>query len=128
MSDEKTYDAFWLMYLRAHSMRKTRLIHYVGITVILVSIVVAIIYEIWWIAAAGIAAGYVTAWTAHWLVQHNIPVMFAGPEAALWSLMSGLRMYFMGISGQLGPQLRRAGIADDGTVSQDGTASSGANN
>lgn len=123
MSDEKTYDAFWLMYLRAHSMRKTRLIHYVGITIIFVSLVLAVIYETWWIAVLGIAAGYVTAWTAHWLVQRNIPVMFAGPEAALWSLMSGLRMYFLGISDQLGPQLRRAGVSEDGTVSEDKTLS-----
>ncbi|MDA7946446.1 MAG: DUF962 domain-containing protein [Hyphomicrobiaceae bacterium] len=110
MSGEQTYDEFWLMYLRAHSRRKTRLIHYLGISVIIVSIVWAIASEIWWIALAGIATGYVTAWSAHYTVQHNVPVMFEGPKSALWSLISGLRMYVLGLSGQLAPQLRRAGV------------------
>ena len=110
MTDEKTYDDFWLMYLRAHSHRKTRLSHYLGISVIVVSIIAAIATDIWWIALAGIAIGYLSAWTGHWTVQHNVPVTFEGPKSALWSLISGLRMYVLGLSGQLGPQLQRAGV------------------
>ena len=30
-----TYDQFWLAYLRAHSRRRTRAIHYCGITIII---------------------------------------------------------------------------------------------
>ena len=110
MSNEKTYDDFWLGYLQEHSQRPTRLLHYVGISAAVVSIVAAIATETWWLAVVGIAIGYLAAWTAHYTFQHNIPVMFKGPKSALWSLISALRMYTLGLSGQLGPELRRAGI------------------
>ena len=111
MSDETSYDDFWLMYLREHSERATRLIHYLGISVIILAVIAAIVTKTWWIAVAGIAIGYLTAWFAHWVFQHNEPVVFEGPKAAFWSFMSAARMYVLAMSGQLGPELRRAGIS-----------------
>lgn len=104
------YDQFWLAYLRAHSRRKTRLIHYCGITLLLAGLLGGLWLGDWRIAAAGVALGYVTAWAAHFTVQGNVPVMFAGPRQAAWSAVSGLRMYALGLTFRLGPHLRRAGI------------------
>lgn len=109
---EHSYDDFWLNYLRAHSRRLTRQIHYAGITIIHIGVILAIVYADWRIAAAGVALGYVTAWAAHFTVQGNEPVMFASVKSAAWSLVSGLRMYYLGIFFQLEPELRRAGVGD----------------
>lgn len=105
-----TYDAFWLAYLRAHSKRLTRIIHYTGISVIHLGIIAAIAVPDWLLAVGGIVLGYVIAWSAHFTVQGNRPVMFAGVRSALWSLASGLRMYYLGIAGRLKPELERAGV------------------
>lgn len=109
-ANETTYDDFWLGYLRAHSRKLTRQIHYTGITIIHIGIILAIVYGDWRIGAAGVALGYVTAWAAHFTVQGNEPVMFKSLKWAAWSLVSGLRMYYLGIFLQLEPELQRAGV------------------
>lgn len=105
-----TYDAFWLAYLRAHSKRLTRIIHYTGISVIHLGVVAALAVPDWRLAVGGLVLGYGIAWAAHFTVQGNRPVMFAGARSALWSLASGLRMYYLGIAGRLKPELKRAGV------------------
>lgn len=104
------FDEFWLHYLRAHSRRLTRLIHYSGITTIIAGIVAAIWTDTWWLALAGIIAGYTIAGSAHFAVQGNRPVLFEGAQASLWSIACALRMYVLGLTGRLGPELARAGI------------------
>ena len=107
---DTTYDALWLHYLRAHSLRLTRLIHYLGITTIFAGIAAAVIADTWWYGVAGLVAGYLIAFSAHYTVQHNRPVLFEGPRATFWSAGCALRMYFLGITGQLGAHLQRAGV------------------
>lgn len=107
---ETTFDSFWLDYLRAHSRRMTRLIHYTGITIIFAGIVAAIVADTWWYGPVGLVAGYLVAFSAHYIVQHNRPVMFDGPMASLWSAGCALKMYALGLTGQLGPELERAGV------------------
>lgn len=113
MFQTSEFDAFWLDYLRAHSHRLTRLIHYCGVTVIFAGIIAAIWTWTWWLALAGIVAGYAIAFAAHFTVQGNRPVMFKGAGPALWSIVSALRMYFLGVSGRLGPELKRAGVRSE---------------
>ncbi|MEC9367483.1 MAG: DUF962 domain-containing protein [Pseudomonadota bacterium] len=112
-SGQGSYDRFWLAYLRAHSRRRTRLIHYCGISLMLVGLAAGLWLGDWRIIAGGLALGYVTAWAAHLAVQGNVPVMFEGPKSAIWSAASGLRMYVLGLTMQLDPHLRRAGIKDN---------------
>lgn len=104
----KTYDEFWLFYLKSHASPVTRQIHYVAISVIALGLALAAYMANPWIAAGAIAAGYVIAWTAHFTVEDNKPVMFQHP---LWSLRSGLTMYLLWISGRLAPELKRAGVS-----------------
>lgn len=107
---EVTYEEFWLAYLRAHSRRLTRQWHYLGITIIHAGIIAAIMLHMWWIAGISIAVGYACAWAGHYTVQGNEPVAFKGPRMALWSLVSALRMYYLGMAFQLGEDLQRAGV------------------
>ena len=109
MSDN-TFDEFWLHYLRAHSHRLTRLIHYAGISTILAGFAAAFWADKWWLALAGLIAGYTIAGSAHYVVQGNRPVLFEGAQASLWSIACALRMYVLGLTGRLKPELVRAGI------------------
>lgn len=110
MDRETSFDEFWLTYLRAHSRRMTRLIHYLGITTIFTGILLTIVTGQWWFGPGGLVAGYLIAFSGHYIVQHNRPVLFKGPRAAFWSIGCALRMYVLGVTGELGPELARAGI------------------
>jgi len=105
-----SFDDFWLHYLRAHSRKLTRLIHYTGITTIFAGITAAVLTDTWWLTLAGLIAGYTIAGSAHYVVQGNRPVLFEGMQASLWSIVCALRMYALGLTGCLGPELARAGV------------------
>ena len=102
-----TYDLFWLRYLRAHSDRKTRTLHYIGSLLALVALLLAITTRDWrWLIAAPVI-GYGFAWTAHYAIEGNRPETFGHP---FWSLFSDWRMLLLALSARLAPHLHRAGL------------------
>lgn len=110
MAKDLHYDDFWLNYLRAHSAALTRKLHYVGTALGIAGLVAAIVTDNWWFLASGIAAGYSFAWASHFLVQDNVPVALRGPKSFAFSFVSDLRMFGLGLTGRLGPELQRAGV------------------
>jgi len=99
---------FWLDYLRAHARVETRALHYAG----------AILGFAFWVMLVSTfnpaflipmcIAPYAAAWTGHQLFEGNKPKTFSRP---LWSLRGGLWMVAMGLTGYLGPELSKAGVA-----------------
>ena len=105
----KSFAEFWPFYLREHSRPATRNLHYIGTALVIALAIVAVVAGNWWLLLALPVAGYFFAWIAHFRVERNRPATFTYP---LWSLAADFRMFFMWITGRLGPELERAGVED----------------
>lgn len=105
MVSSMTYADFWHRYLRAHSRRSTRAVHYAGIALALVSLVAGLTLDWRWLVVAPLV-GYGFAWTAHLLLEGNRPETFGHP---VWSLASDAQMALLACTGRLGTHLALAG-------------------
>jgi hypothetical protein len=99
-----SYDAFWLHYLDQHRRLGTRLLHYAGTSLGLLSLAGALLTQDWRLLVAAPAIGYAFAWVGHFGLEGNRPATFGHP---VWSFLSDFRMLWLALSGQLKPELDR---------------------
>jgi len=111
MREHKTYAEFWPYYLQEHSRPATRGWHYFGTALGLAIFVYAVATQSWWLILAALVSGYFFAWVSHGFIERNRPATFTYP---LWSLISDFRMLFCFVTGQIGKELKKAGIGDQG--------------
>lgn len=101
------YRDFYPFYLKEHSDPYNRALHYVGSTFVIAVAVLAIVLQNYWLFLLMPVMGYGFAWVGHFFLEHNRPATFTYP---LWSLASDWVMYFRFLTGQLGKDLKQAGV------------------
>jgi hypothetical protein len=99
---------FWPYYLREHAKPSTRALHYAGTSLVVGIAVAAVITRNWWLLAAMPVAGYGFAWAAHAFAERNRPATFTYPG---WSLAADFKMWWMWLTGRIGPELEAAGVS-----------------
>ena len=102
-----TFAEFWPFYLREHSRRGTRLLHYIGTTLVVLLGVTALATRELLLLLALPLPGYFFAWIAHFGHEKNRPATFTYPA---WSLKADFKMWWLWLTGRLGPELDRAGV------------------
>ena len=107
MKTIKTYEEFWPYYLREHAQPATRAWHYLGTCLALALLIFAIVTGRWILLPLVLVSGYFFAWVSHGLIERNKPATFTYP---LWSLISDFKMLWCFVTGQMGKELRKAGI------------------
>lgn len=85
-----SFKDFYPYYLAEHSDPRCRAMHYIGSTLVLAIIVLAIVQQqAWWLVLAPLA-GYGFAWLGHFGFEHNRPATFKHPG---YSLLGDWVMY-----------------------------------
>ncbi len=98
-----SFAEFWPYYVRAHSRRRTRVLHAIGSTLALACIVAAVAVSPWFFLAAPLI-GYSFAWYGHFFVEHNKPATFGHP---FWSLAADYVMLWKMVTGRMGDEVAR---------------------
>ena len=87
----QSFAQFYPFYLSEHSNRTCRRLHFVGSSLGLICLALAIVMRQPWFIALGLFLGYACAWIGHFGFEHNKPASFKRP---LYSFMGDWRMYF----------------------------------
>lgn len=111
----QTWEAFWPFYLGEHSLAATRWVHFVGTTVALINLVMAVVTLTPWYAVSALLSGYFFAWISHFFIEKNRPATFTYPG---WSFLGDWKMWSMMLTGRLDGELKRLGIAPKGGEKQ----------
>lgn len=109
----RSFEEFWPFYLREHSKPRTRALHYAGTSLVVLLAAVAAVSGKWWLLIAVPIAGYGFAWASHAAVERNRPATFTYPG---WSVRADFRMWWLWLTGRIGPELTAAGVGPDGAV------------
>ena len=107
--EHSTFAQFWPFYLREHSRPRTRALHYVGTSLVVLLAIIAAATGRWLLLLAIPLAGYGFAWAAHFAVEKNRPATFTYP---LWSLAADFKMWWLWLTGRLAGELDKAGVSE----------------
>jgi len=105
------FSEFWPDYLKHHSRSGTRAAHYLATMIGITGLGFAISpVAPWWAFFAGIAASYLTAFSSHWFIEHNQPVVMRGAHLMIYGAMADLRMCGLALTGGVEAEYRRLGL------------------
>jgi hypothetical protein len=85
-----SFEEFWPFYLREHSKKATRWIHFAGTNAGLLIALSALFTRDPWMLPAALVAGYAPAWFSHFFIEKNKPASWTYP---LWSFRADLKLW-----------------------------------
>lgn len=85
-----SFDEFYPFYLREHDNRLCRRMHFIGSTLVILTLIYVLVTRHWWSLLLLPLFGYGFAWLGHFLFEKNRPATFKHP---LYSLMGDWVMY-----------------------------------
>jgi hypothetical protein len=104
LSNFNSFTEFWPHYVAEHSQPATRMLHLIGTTVGLATVIYFIASGRWWLFPLGLIPGYGAAWFAHFVIEKNRPATFQHP---LWSFMGDYKMIWMMLTGRMKTEVER---------------------
>ena len=99
-----SFAEFWPHYVSEHSHAGTRLLHLVGTTIAIASVVFFMVLGKWWLFFLGLVPGYGCAWLAHFLIEKNRPATFKYP---LGSFMGDYKMIALMLTGRMSAEVKK---------------------
>ena len=99
-----SFEEFWEFYVREHSVKLNRTLHFVGSTAALACLAAGVLGKRKWLIAAAPVVGYGFAWTGHFLVEHNRPATFKYP---VQSFLCDWRMWSKILAGTMDDEVAR---------------------
>jgi hypothetical protein len=100
----ETFEEFWTYYVRAHSNKQNRTLHFLGTTAAMACAAGALLGRRRWPLLLAPLVGYGPAWIGHFLVEGNKPATFGHP---LWSLRADLIMWRKILTGTMDAEVER---------------------
>src|SRR5262245_8276981 len=88
----ESFEEFWPYYVREHSNKLNRTLHFVGTTAAMGCVAGALLTPAKFLLFADPVVGYGPAWFGHFFIEKNRPATFKYP---LWSLRADLRMWYL---------------------------------
>jgi len=104
-----TLETYWPHYLRHHSNRTNRRLHFIGWVALVLLAAAALVTSNLCVFFAGIVMAYTLAWIGHFCFQREPPETFRHP---LLANVSSLRMFALMASGRLEGHLARHGARE----------------
>src|SRR5262245_536797 len=105
----KTFAEFWPFYVGEHRKPVTRALHFAGSSCGLLLLVAALATQRWVLLPVSLVQGYAWAWIGHYGFEKNRPATFKHP---LWSFAGDWKMWFLMLTGRMGAEVKRLGLAD----------------
>lgn len=101
--EEKRYTSlkeFYPFYLKEHSLRSTRLMHFIGTGLVILLLPAAFLFHNAWLLLLIPLVGYGFAWIGHYFFEKNKPATFQYPGYSLasdfmlfWDLLTGKQKF-----------------------------------
>lgn len=101
----ESFSQFWPYYVREHSHPGCRALHFIGSTLVLVLAGCIVAWQKYWLFFALFLVGYGFAWIGHFFIEKNRPATFKYP---LWSFIGDWKMWWLMLTGRMGPEIERA--------------------
>jgi hypothetical protein len=100
-----SFREFWPFYVREHSSRANRVLHVIGTSLALCSIVAAIVLARPALLGLAAVCGYSFAWFGHFVIEKNRPATIKHP---FYSLAGDFVMLVCILSGRMAAELAKA--------------------